>query len=171
MIKTDYTPDLLPDDEVFEFVITEAITGTSSRKETPFIQVKLKVRDDVEQEHQNHVLVDRFYQIDGEYNKRKVNGIAKAVGIPEGTVFDTEEDYCEAIQGGLVRAFIKQEYDDFRGEDRNVVVYYMSTENPHQELGESEEKSSDPKTKQSTTKKQTDDIPDVEDMEEDDLGW
>lgn len=157
-MKTDYTVELLDNETEYEFLIEHAEKSQSPNTGTDYIEVQLRVREDVEQKHQGFRLNDRNYRNkEGKYNMRKLNGLAKAAGIPENTEFEDEDEFCEEITGQPVRAFVMKVDDDYVGREVNRIGFYKPPEHEYKKPGGSEK-----------TEKKEDDTDDI-DIADDDL--
>jgi len=136
MFKTDYKRTLLKDGE-YEMMIMDSKHGITEGG-SEYIELSLKVRDDIEQESQNEYLTERIYKSKetGEYSVRRINNICKSAGIPENSEFEDEEDLGRNLLACLVIAVVKIQFDDYRGEDINRIAYYKPTKIPLQNLKE-----------------------------------
>lgn len=121
---------IIPGD--YEVVIKEVTEGTSQQKGTPFIQLELVVRNDVNQEFKNkHV----WYTIwdtpttreKGIYAKQ-INTVSKHTGIQDGASFNSIADWGRFIQNRPVLATVKIE--DYNGEKKERVSFISATKFP-----------------------------------------
>lgn len=165
MFKTDYSKKLVEkgsyEVQIIEAELLQAETGTK------YMQLALKVREDVEQLSQGEVVYEKLWQnkTTGEYNQRRFNSICKSAGIPEGTTFKNENDFLNTVKGKILIANIDVVFDDFRSENVNTVLYYNSSEIPFKTVG-----GTAPATKTTVTVEATE--PKVEtSSEEDDFPW
>ena len=116
----------------YEVVIKAVTEGTSQQKGTPFIQLELVVRNDVNQEFKNkHV----WYTIwdtpttreKGIYAKQ-INTVSKHTGVQNGTNFNSVADWGRFISGRPVLATVKLE--EYNGEQKERVTFINATKFP-----------------------------------------
>lgn len=122
----------LPQQE-YEAIITQAAEhATPSGAES--LQLRLTVRNDLDKVpalansnakfHNRIVFAENWKRkATHQYDIDSLQYILDAVGVPEGTVLNSMEDFINAINGKPVRVYVKQETDSYNGEDkiRNVV--------------------------------------------------
>lgn len=128
-VKDDF--GLIADGEYEAFLdviqIKQAGTGTK------YINVQVRIRDDIEQAHQNRVLFDAIWEnkSTGVFNRQRLTRILKAC-FPENTPLNFEgvDEILETIAGQKLRIVVKTEYDDYNDEDVNKIHYYKPTKNP-----------------------------------------
>lgn len=168
MFKTNYQRPLL-EDGTYEVQIMEAEFGKADTG-SEYIELTIKVREDVEQEGGGHTLYERMWKNNstGEYNQKRLNNLCKSAGIPEGTEFADEQDFCQYITGKIVKINLVKKFDDYRNEDINSIVFYQSTDAPL--------KTADaPKPKATAKPEPKKELPpfakDIEEDNDDDLPW
>lgn len=126
------TYEPLPAQE-YEAIITQTTEhATPSGAES--LQIRLVIRNDLDNvpalaksnaKFHNRVIFAENWKRKAtkQYDTDSLQYILDAVGIPEGTVLNSMEDFINAINGKPVRVYVKQETDSYNGEDkiRNVV--------------------------------------------------
>lgn len=126
----DFSP--LPEQE-YEAIITQtAEHATPSGAES--LQIRLAIRNDLDnvpmlaesngKYHNRLVFAENWKRkATRQYDTDSLQYILDAVGIPEGTILNSMEDFINAINGKPVRIYVKQETDTYNGEEkiRNVV--------------------------------------------------
>lgn len=121
-LRTDYsnTGDFaaLPIGEYEVFVTDVKIKPTSTGKQ--MLNVKLTIRDDVEQAGQKRNFFDNLVVQDN--MMWKFNQVAKAVELEEGTDIATPEDFAAAIMYKACR--IKNKHEQYNGETQDRVATY-----------------------------------------------
>ena len=111
----------------YECVIAEAEVKESS-KGNPMLKLTITIRNDVKQPHRKQKLWD--YLVDTEKAHFKFQQVAKAVGIPSGTMMKTLEDYRLAILFKPVRISVIQEDNTYNGETKKqarIKTYSLAT--------------------------------------------
>lgn len=130
MFKTNYQARLIEKGD-YEVIIVKAEL-LQAETGTKYMNLSMKIREDVEQDFQGEMLYERLWQnkTTGEYNLRRFNNICKSAGIPEGTNFENENEFLKEIEGKVFQVNVAVVYDDYRQEDVNTILYYHSTEKP-----------------------------------------
>jgi hypothetical protein len=111
----------------YECIIAEAEVKESA-KGNPMLKLTITIRNDVKQPHRKQKLWD--YLVDTEKAHFKFQQVAKAVGIPSGTVMKTLEDYRLAILFKPVRISVIQEDNTYNGETKKqarIKTYSLAT--------------------------------------------
>lgn len=107
----------------YEAIIKEAELATSSSG-NPMIKVTLIIRDDVQQPAGKRRVWD--YLVSSEKAKWKLNQVAKAIKLADGTNVATIQDFVKEILFKPVKITIKHEEDTYNGETkiREKVAFY-----------------------------------------------
>ena len=116
----------------YEVVIKEVTEGTSTQKGTPFIQIELVVRNDVNQKYKNKHLWYTIWDTPvtrekGVYAKN-INTISKHTGVQNGASFNSVMDWGRFITGRPVVATVKLE--EYNGEQKERVSYISGSKFP-----------------------------------------
>ena len=116
----------------YEVVIKEVTEGTSKQKGTPFIQIELVVRNDVNQEYKNKHLWYTIWDTPTTREKgmyaKQINTVSRHTGVQNGTNFNSVADWGRFIQGRPVLATVKIE--EYNGEQKERVQYIGATKFP-----------------------------------------
>lgn len=123
----------------YECFIDDFIFGSSATG-NEYIRIKLRVRDDVEQEGKNRVISDFIRkEEDGiHFNQKKINRILGTQKIENGVKFDNIEAVGGFLRGRDLIAHLK--INEWNGKKDNSVYFYKPTEHPSQTMGKAEEK-------------------------------
>lgn len=126
----DFQP--LPEGD-YECYIDSFILGSSSTG-NEYIRVKLRVRDDVEQEGKNRVISDFIRkEEDGiHFNQKKLNRIIGTQKIESGTTFKSIDEVGDFLKGRDLIAHLK--ISEWNGKKDNTVFYYKPTANPSKSI-------------------------------------
>ena len=107
---------------------------------TPYFNVELTIRSDVDQEAAGRKIFHSFY-ISRDPEKAQgsldfINRFNLALGLPDGVEFETEEEWTKWTVGKPVRAKLKNETSEYNGKTyENVrVKYFMLSEYPDVEM-------------------------------------
>jgi hypothetical protein len=121
-LRTDYTNTgdfaPLPVGEYECFVTDVKMKQTSTGKQ--MLNVKLTIRDDVEQEGAKRNFFDNLVVQDN--MMWKFNQVAKAAALPEGQDIDSPESFAQAILYKAVR--IKNKHEMYNDEKQDRVATY-----------------------------------------------
>lgn len=111
----------------YEAIITEAKIDKSSAG-NDMIKVTLTIRDDVQQQFAKRKLWD--YLVYSDKAKWKLQQVAKALKIPEGTSINTIQDFAKAVLYSAVKVTIKHRQEEYNGETktREQISLYSPTE-------------------------------------------
>jgi len=122
--KKEFEPIAEGDYEVY---VTEAKIG-KSKQGNDMITVTLTVRDDVSQSFQKRKVWD--YLVYTDKAKFKLQQVAKALAIPEGTDIATIQDFAKAILYSPFKITIKHSKDEYNGETkvRESISKYSKSE-------------------------------------------
>ena len=116
----------------YEVVIKEVTEGASQQKGTPFIQIELVVRNDVNQEFKNKHLWYTIWDTPATREKgmyaKQINTVSKHAGIQNGASFNSIQDWGRFIQGRPVLATVKLE--EYNGEQKERVTFINATKFP-----------------------------------------
>ena len=116
----------------YEVVIKEVTEGASQQKGTPFIQIELVVRNDVNQEFKNKHLWFTIWDTPTTREKgvyaKQINTVSKHAGVQNGASFNSVQDWGRFIQGRPVLATVKLE--EYNGEQKERVSFISATKFP-----------------------------------------
>lgn len=116
----------------YEVVIKEVTEGCSQQKGTPYIQIELVVRNDVNQEFKNKHLWFTIWDTPTTREKgiyaKQINTVSKHTGVQNGASFNSVADWGRFIQGRPVLATVKLE--EYNGEQKERVQYIGATKFP-----------------------------------------
>ena len=103
-------------DGTYETFVDKAEQDATSRG-TDFMNIHLRIRSDFEQEFKNNVIFHRIYtkKADGKYPEGVVMNLAKQAGIPDGTPFNSVDDYLKALIGKPLKVTVKNEKSESDG--------------------------------------------------------
>lgn len=130
MFKTSYTDSVLPEGE-YECRIVKA-EQTKTKKDTPYLNIDMVIREDVEQPCARKHIWDSLFKNreTGQYSEKRMNQICQAAGIPEGVEISSIQDFCDTVILRCVRAVVKHKMDDYKGEKVSYVAYYKPSKFP-----------------------------------------
>ena len=117
----------LIDDGDYEFVISKVEPRESNKngKVTKRLSLTFKIRDDIEQKFKGRCVFFTIFGREGDpyYDFHVVNKIIiTQLKDKEKKYFDSVDEVLQYLQGLKLVATVSSEYDDFRDEDRNVIV-------------------------------------------------
>ena len=116
----------------YEVVIKEVTEGASQQKRTPFIQIELVVRNDVNQEFKNKHLWYTIWDTPTTREKgmyaKQINTVSKHAGVQNGASFNSIQDWGRFIQGRPVLATVKIE--EYNGDQKERVAFISATKFP-----------------------------------------
>ncbi|MBE6070030.1 MAG: DUF669 domain-containing protein [Clostridium lundense] len=116
----------------YEVVIKEVKEGASQQKGTPFIQIELVVRNDVNQEFKNKHLWYTIWDTPATREKgmyaKQINTVSKHAGVQNGANFNSVADWGKFITGRPVLATVKHE--EYNGEQKERVTFINATKFP-----------------------------------------
>ena len=121
----------------------EATIEKIERKTLPSGKEKLavtyRIRTDVEQEYKNKCMFEDIWAEKANpeiFNRKRINQLLGTQNIKDGTTFETINDVIKFLLGGNLIIHISVEFDDYHGEDKNVVSYYKSSKHKDKVIGE-----------------------------------
>lgn len=116
----------------YEVIIKEVTEGASQQKGTPFIQIELVVRNDVNQEFKNKHLWFTIWDTPATREKgmyaKQINTVSKHTGVQNGASFNSIADWGRFITNRPVIATVKLE--EYNGEQKERVSYISVTKFP-----------------------------------------
>lgn len=114
--------------------ITEASTMSGKKK----LDIAFRLRNDVEQEHQNRVVYEAIWQEKDTnyYNRKRLNQLIGSQEVEDGTTFNTVQEIIDLLKGAKLVIKVVVAYDDYRKVDVNKVAYYSKTKKPNKKLGD-----------------------------------
>lgn len=121
---------IIPGD--YEVVIKEVTEGTSQQKGTPFIQLELVVRNDINQEFKNKHLWFTIWDTPTTREKgiyaKQINTVSKHTGIQDGANFNSVAEWGKFISLRPVMATVKIE--EYNGDKKERVSFISATKFP-----------------------------------------
>lgn len=142
MFSTNYEEigngsELLPEGR-YEAVIKTAQLNTT-KNDTPYIDVRMVIRNDVEQKYQNKYIFHSLWKkrepspqdlsVDG-YSFKQLMSLAKAAKLPSGKNYSSIEELCADFVGKCVIAEIEHKEDN-SGKLRERVKFCYESEYPN----------------------------------------
>ena len=116
----------------YEVVIKEVTEGASQQKGTPYIQIELVVRNDVNQEFKNKHLWFTIWDTPATREKgmyaKQINTVSKHAGVQNGASFNSVADWGRFITGRPVLATVKHE--EYNGDTKERVTFINATKFP-----------------------------------------
>lgn len=116
----------------YEVIIKEVTEGASQQKGTPYIQVELVVRNDINQEYKNKHIWYTIWDTPTTREKgmyaKQINTISKHAGVQNGASFNSIADWGRFIQNRPVLATVKLE--EYNGEQKERVSFISATKFP-----------------------------------------
>lgn len=129
----------LPEGE-YEAIIKYAGEDVTPVSKTSYINVTLIIRNDVKQPQQNRSIRHSIWHKKepspadltcGGYSAKQIQSLSKTVGLPNGKKYDSLEDWCEDLDGKLVRITVEQEeYPANSGRKHARVRWLNETKHP-----------------------------------------
>lgn len=119
---------LMPEGE-YEIIIKSAFED-ATKNGIPYINIPLVVRNDVEQPYKNKHIFHSMWKNkeSGEYNFKAINTIAKAIGIPNGTKFESLEQLLDSFKNKTAKITIK--HNEYNGTTSERVSFWNPTKFP-----------------------------------------
>lgn len=131
----DLGSSLLPEGK-YECIVKDAFPS-ETRHGTPYLDIRLVIRNDVEQKYQNKYIFHSIWkkkepseqdkQVDG-YSFKQLMSLANAAGLPSGKSYASVEELCKDFVGKCVNA--ETEHDEYDGKTNVRVKYCNKTEYP-----------------------------------------
>lgn len=131
----DLGSSLLPEGK-YECIVKDAFPS-ETKKGTPYLDIRLVIRNDVEQKYQNKYIFHSIWkkkepseqdkQVDG-YSFKQLMSLANAAGLPSGKNYASVEDLCKDFIGKCVN--VETEHDEHDGKTNVRVKYCNRTEYP-----------------------------------------
>lgn len=131
----DLGSSLLPEGK-YECIVKDAFTS-ETKKGTPYLDIRLVIRNDVEQKYQNKYIFHSIWkkkepseqdkQVDG-YSFKQLMSLANAAGLPSGKSYASVEELCKDFVGKCVG--VETEHDEYDGKTNVRVKYCNKTEYP-----------------------------------------
>ncbi len=116
----------------YEVVIKEVKEGQSQQKGTPYIQLELIVRNDINQEYKNKHLWYTIWDTPTTREKgvyaKQINTVSKHAGIQNGATFNSFQEWGKFLFGRPVLATVKIE--EYNNEKRESVSFISATKFP-----------------------------------------
>ncbi|WP_410496375.1 DUF669 domain-containing protein [Cellulosilyticum sp. ST5] len=116
----------------YEVVIKEVKEGQSQQKGTPYIQIELVVRNDINQEYKNKYLWYTIWDTPTTREKgiyaKQINTVSKHAGIQNGATFNSFQDWGKFLFGRPMLATVKLE--EYNGEQKERVSFLSATKFP-----------------------------------------
>lgn len=131
----DLGSSLLPEGK-YECIVKDAFPS-ETKKGTPYLDIRLVIRNDVEQKYQNKYIFHSIWkkkepseqdkQVDG-YSFKQLMSLANAAGLPSGKNYASVEELCKDFVGKCVG--VETEHDEYDGKTNVRVKYCNKTEYP-----------------------------------------
>lgn len=116
----------------YEVVIKEVKEGQRQQKGTPYIQIELIVRNDVNQEYKNKHIWYTIWDTPATREKgmyaKQINTVSKHAGIQNGASFNSFQDWGKFLFGRPMLATVKLE--EYNGEQKERVSFLSATKFP-----------------------------------------
>lgn len=134
-LQYDARPELIPEGE-YECRIERAME-TATNRGTPYLDILLRVRQDVEQPEQgrriDHTIwprrnPDKLDRAFSGYSARQILALSEAAGLPSGRRYEGFEDWCDDLTGRLVRVTVY--HDAYNGNTSARVRWVNATQVP-----------------------------------------
>lgn len=134
-LQYDARPELIPEGE-YECRIERAME-TATNRGTPYLDILLRVRRDVEQPEQgrriDHTIwprrnPDKLDRAFSGYSARQILALSEAAGLPSGRRYEGFEDWCDDLTGRLVRVTVY--HDAYNGNTSARVRWVNATQVP-----------------------------------------
>lgn len=120
----------LIDEGAYECVLETATIGQTPNG-TDKIDLKFRIRADIEQKFKGRYIFDTIWKDKTNPNLFDTKKINKLLGtqrdIKEGETFNTIEDVIKVLNGALMIVNVKTGFNEYYGEDRNYIAYYTPT--------------------------------------------
>ena len=120
----------------YECIVKDAVPDTT-KNGTPYLDIRLVIRNDVEQKYQNKYIFHSIWkkkepseqdkQVDG-YSFKQLMSLANAVKLPSGKNYASVEELCKDFVGKCCNVEI--EHDEYNGKTRERVKYCNQTSFP-----------------------------------------
>lgn len=136
-LQYDARPELIPEGE-YECRIERAME-TATNRGTPYLDILLRVRRDVEQPEQgrriDHAIwpkktPDAADQAFSGYSARQILALSEAAGLPSGRSYQGFDDWCDDLTGRLVRVTVY--HDTYNGNTSARVRWVNATQFPRE---------------------------------------
>ena len=136
--STNYeTRDILPEGEYECMILSAFLNATQGG--TQYFSIKMVIRNDVPQNHQNRFIYHAIWQRKPEKQTEEdkmVNGfsfkqlmnLSRAAGIPKGKSYNTLDDLGTDLKGKCIRVTLG--HDEWNGEKRERVKWSNETKYP-----------------------------------------
>lgn len=134
-LQYDARPELIPEGE-YECRIERAME-TATNRGTPYLDILLRVRQDVEQPEQgrriDHTIwprrnPDKLDRAFSGYSARQILALSEAAGLPSGRSYQGFDDWCDDLTGRLVRVTVY--HDAYNGNTSARVRWVNATQVP-----------------------------------------
>lgn len=103
-------------DGTYEVLIDKAVQN-ASQGGTDFLDIQFKIRDDFNQQFKNNRIFHKIWinKETGKYPVGQVMNLAKQSGIPDGTKFNSLDDYLNMLVGKALKVTVKNETSEYNG--------------------------------------------------------
>lgn len=116
----------------YEVVIKEVKEGASQQKGTPYVQLELIVRNDVNQEYKNKHIWYTIWDTPATREKgiyaKQINTVSKHAGIQNGATFNSFQEWGKFLFGRPLLATVKIE--EYNGQQNERVSFLSATKFP-----------------------------------------
>lgn len=103
-------------DGTYEVLIDKAVQN-ASQGGTDFLDIQFKIREDYNQQFKNNRIFHKIWinKETRKYPVGQVMNLAKQAGIPDGTKFNSLDDYLNMLVGKALKVTVKNETSEYNG--------------------------------------------------------
>lgn len=103
-------------DGTYEVIVDKAVQN-ASQGGTDFLDIQFRIRDDYNQQFKNNRIFHKIWisKKTGKYPVSQVMNLAKQSGIPDGTKFNSLDDYLNMLVGKALKVTVKNETSEYNG--------------------------------------------------------
>lgn len=100
----------------YEVIVDKAVQN-ASQGGTDFLDIQFKIREDFNQPFKNNRIFHKIWisKETGKYPVGQVMNLAKQSGIPDGTKFNSLDDYLNMLVGKALKVTVKNETSEYNG--------------------------------------------------------
>lgn len=114
----------------------EKVTIPSGKEK---LSLMFRIREIEGQQYCNRVVFEDIWKEKNSpehFNRKRINQLLGTQDIKDGTVFETINDIIDYMVGSCLVVNVGTEFDDYHGEDKNVVKFYKSSQSKPKKVGE-----------------------------------
>lgn len=103
-------------DGTYEVLIDKAVQN-ASQGGTDYLDIRFKIREDFNQQFKNNCIFHKIWinKETKKYPVGQVMNLAKQSGIPDGTKFNSLDDYLNMLVGKALKVTVKNETSEYNG--------------------------------------------------------